>query len=678
MTTSILINALGQALFESCGQALLIYVALQLFMQFFPAVGSKYKYDINYLGLTIICCWFLANLVKIYLHNLALPHYSITAGMGAMQYPIAAHTPTLLQQAQAFIATYAKYITGLYMMGLVLHAFRLLGGFMHIHHISRPKNLLQDSVWSAKADELIKKLKIAKKVSLYFSEQVQIPLTIGHLKPIIIFPFALINNLDNSQVEAILLHELAHIKRHDYLLNILQCIMETILCFNPFVWLISKTIRQEREYCCDDVVVDEEEYSNYTYASALFIVAQQNSQSYALAMASAGSKKYPLLNRIKRLNNMKTNESLPKFNLAVIIAIAAIGVLLTWGLPQYSVAKTKINEIATHIKTHLNQLTVEAPVKVTIAPVAEPTPPAPPAPATEARKPKTFAVIVDTAGNKSLDDTLKNKKKKFQIVLNDNGVTRMYNSIDELPADDKKEFLEENPSFAPFAGMHLDMDSMRFAMNEKFRMNPKFQKQMLAMKLNSEAMAKQFNKPEWRKKMADMRFQSEKMSREFDKPEFRKQVEDMKIQAEKMAQDYNNNPEFKKQMEDMREQAEKMHEDFDKNPEFHKQMEDMKIQAEKMGREAASPRFHKQVEAMKIQAEIMRREMNDPKWKKQMEKINKESKKIQEEVEKEMRDNPEWRKAHEDMELRVKGEIRDKVDDEHEKAEKAAQDSTKN
>jgi len=669
MTTSILINALGQALFESCGQALLIYVALQLFMQFFPAVGSKYKYDINYLGLTIICCWFLANLVKIYLHNLSVPHYSIAAGMGAIRFT-PAHTPTLLQQAQAFIATYAKYITGLYMIGLVLHAFRLLGGFVHIHHIRKQKNLLQDSVWSAKADVLIKKLKIVKKVSLYFSEHVQIPLTIGHLKPIIIFPFALINNLDNSQVEAILLHELAHIKRHDYLLNILQCIMETILCFNPFVWLISKTIRQEREYCCDDMVIDEEDYSNYTYASALFIVAQQNSQSYALAMASTGSKKYPLLNRIKRLNNMKTNESLPKFNLAVIITIAVIGALLTWGLPQYGVAKTRLNKIAHHITVNFNKIAPDAPANIAPKAVSP----------KKLHKLKTFTLIADTAGNKGLDDTLKTGKKKFKIVLEDNGVTRTYNSIDELPAADKKEFLEENPSFAPFEGMHLNMDSMRFAMNEKFRMDdPKWQKQMLAMKLEGEAMHKKLESPEWRKKMAEMREQGEKMHRDLEKnPEFRKQVEDMKIQAEKMEQEYRNSPEFKKQMIDMKEQADKMGDAIRNNPEFHKQMEDMKIQAEKMNREANSPRFRKQVQDMKIQAEIMRKEMNDPKWKKEMERVNKESKKIAEEVEKEMRDNPEWRKAHEDMELRVKGEIKDKLDDEHEKAEKAAKDSIKN
>jgi len=288
MVSSIFIGALGQAIFESCGQALLIYVVLQLAMQFFPAISSKYRYDVYYLGLVIISCWFLANLVNIYMHDVAMAKYTAVTCSSTFVYGIK-YMPTLLQQAEAFISKYSTYITGLYLMGLTLHSFKLIGGFVHVHYIRKQKNLTENSLWTEKAKQLSEKLKVLKKVSLYFSEHVQIPLTIGYFKPIIIFPIALINNLDTEQVEAILMHELAHIKRHDYLLNILQCIMETILCFNPFVWLISKIIRQEREYCCDDMVM-EEEYNNFTYSKALFIIAQQNNQNYALAMASANQK----------------------------------------------------------------------------------------------------------------------------------------------------------------------------------------------------------------------------------------------------------------------------------------------------------------------------------------------------------------------------------------------------
>jgi len=138
MITSIFINALGQAIFESCGQALLIYVALQLAMQVFPGITSKYKYDINYLGLTIITCWFLANLVNIYLHDVAMAKYTVLTCSSTVIYGIK-YMPTLLQQAEAFISKYAFYITGLYMLGLLLHTFKLIGGFVHVHYIRKQK-----------------------------------------------------------------------------------------------------------------------------------------------------------------------------------------------------------------------------------------------------------------------------------------------------------------------------------------------------------------------------------------------------------------------------------------------------------------------------------------------------------------------------------------------------------
>jgi beta-lactamase regulating signal transducer with metallopeptidase domain len=612
MTTSIFINALGQAIFESCGQALLIYVVLQLFMQLFPSISSKYKYDINYLGLTIISCWFLANLVKIYLHNVSLPAYNIAVYTGHV-ITGTKNIPTLLQQAEAFIVTYAKYITGLYMIGLTLHAFKLIGGFVHIHHIRKQQNLSEDGTWTAKAVQLCNQLKIVKTVRLYFSTQVDIPLTIGYFKPIIIFPIALINCLDTEQVEAILLHELAHIKRHDYLLNILQCIMETLLCFNPFVWLISKTIRQEREYCCDDMVMDEE-YNNFTYSKALYIIAQQNSQNYALAMASAGKNKYPLLNRIKRLNSMKTNDSLPKFHLLVIVAVAAVSGLLAWGIPQYSHAKE------TNRAHH--KLVKPLPPSAPVAPLT--IPPAPPLP--PATK-MTVRFYADTTGNKAATDSIiSHSKAKFKIVLEDDkGNKKEYNSVQELPDSEKSEFLKENPAFGDFEFKFRD--SLKFAHFKDFKMDPKFQQQILAMKTDAEKMRRQFeNDPKWKEQALKMKLDAEKMSKQFNSPEWNKQVNDLKLQAEKMKNQLNS-PEFQKQIEDMKIEAEKMKELIKNDPEWQKQALEMKLQAEQISKQVNSAVWKAQVKEMKKQAERMNKQFNSPEWKKQMEDMQETIKK---------------------------------------------------
>ncbi|WP_158992445.1 M56 family metallopeptidase [Mucilaginibacter sp. L196] len=613
MTTSILINALGQAIFESVGQALLVYVALQVLVQLFPGITSKYKYDANYLGLTIICCWFMANLLKIYLHNVAMANYAILSTGNNLILGVT-HAPSLLQQAESLITQYAKYIAGLYMIGLILQAIKLTGGFVHIHHIRKQKNLQTDISWTNKAQEICKNLKIVKTVSLYFSEHISIPLTIGYLKPIIIFPLSLINNLDNNQVEAILMHELSHIKRHDYLLNILQCIMETILCFNPFVWLISKTIRLKREHCCDDMVIDAD-YNNFTYSKALLVIAQQNSQHYALAMASAGNKKYPLLNRIKRLNTMETKDSLPKFNLLAIITIAAIGTLLAWGIPQYSTAKTtakKAHKISFFIKetTPTAHLTGNCAVHTS-------------------HKKKFFALYTDTATAKILDDTT---KKKFKIVIEDDkGDKKEYRSLSDMPASDKKEFLEENPSF----DFKFD-DSMRFASAVNFKMTPEFKKQMFVIKMNAKKLQEQFNSPQWKKQIKDMQIQAEKMGKQANSAEWRKQREEMRDQAEKMKAQFDS-PEWKKQLEDMKVQAKKMSEQYVNSPEFKKQMVEIKLQAEHMSKQFSSDQLKKQRDELRGQLDKLNKQFNSPEWKKQMEDMQKN---IQDEVNKNLKNMP--------------------------------------
>lgn len=387
--------------------------------------------------------------------------------------------------------------------------------------------------------------------------------------------------------------------------------METILCFNPFVWLISKTIRLEREHCCDDMVVGAD-YNNFTYSKALLFIAQQNSEHYALAMASADDKKYPLLNRIKRLNTMETKDSLPKFNLLVIITIAAIGTLLAWGIPQYSEAKTaakKVHKMTFYLK--------EATPKVCLAGTAT---------GHTSHKKKTVILYADTATAKILDDTT---KKKFKIVIEDDkGDKKEYNSLSEMPESDKKEFLEENPSF----DFKFD-DSMRFASAVKFKMSPEFKKQMIEIKMNAKKMQKQFNSPQWKKQVKEMQIQAEKMGKQFNSPEWKKQQEEVKDEAEKMKAQFDS-PEWKKQVEDMGMQAEKMSEQYVNSPEFKKQMTEIKLQAEHMSKQFNREEWKKQQKEIQKQAEKISKQFNSPEWKKQMEDMQKN---IQDEVNKNLK-----------------------------------------
>ena len=97
------------------------------------------------------------------------------------------------------------------------------------------------------------RLGVKQVVRLLESSLVEVPTVIGWLKPVILLPIATVNSLTVSQLEAILAHELAHIRRADYVVNVLQSVIETLLFYHPAVWWISSVVRQEREHCCDDL-----------------------------------------------------------------------------------------------------------------------------------------------------------------------------------------------------------------------------------------------------------------------------------------------------------------------------------------------------------------------------------------------------------------------------------------
>lgn len=156
-------------------------------------------------------------------------------------------------------------------------------------------------------------LGITKKVQIWISELVSTPVTIGFLKPVILIPLAAINQLSTQQLEAILLHELAHIKRFDYLINLVINFIQTILYFNPFVKAFLRTIETEREKSCDEMVL-QFQYNSHEYASALLMLEKVNQVQKPLAIPISGNKN-DLINRIENILNIKKKNKLRLQNL---------------------------------------------------------------------------------------------------------------------------------------------------------------------------------------------------------------------------------------------------------------------------------------------------------------------------------------------------------------------------
>ncbi|MEO7801858.1 MAG: M56 family metallopeptidase [Ginsengibacter sp.] len=193
--------------------------------------------------------------------------------------------------------------------------------------------------WLHFTEKVASKIRISRKVSIWFSTYINVPATVGFLKPVILVPIASINQLSTEQLEAIILHELAHIQRNDYLLNILISAIETILFFNPFIVLLVKVLKRERENCCDDLVIHYK-YDRHSYASALVSIEKTRLNNYPLAM-SATSGKNQLLNRVKRI--VDNGKEIKTFNygqrLLTLLVITAVMISVSWIYPTHQTKK---------------------------------------------------------------------------------------------------------------------------------------------------------------------------------------------------------------------------------------------------------------------------------------------------------------------------------------------------
>ena len=146
-------------------------------------------------------------------------------------------------------------------------------------------------------------------------------MVLGHFRPVILLPVGLLVGLPPGQVEAILLHELAHIRRYDYLVNVWQRLVEGLMFYHPLVWWISSVIRTERENCCDDMAVAITGDA-HAYAAALAALEQTRCSGYEPAVAAGGGS---LVKRIRRLLYPKGpyGAGTPLFAAVVVMAAAA-------------------------------------------------------------------------------------------------------------------------------------------------------------------------------------------------------------------------------------------------------------------------------------------------------------------------------------------------------------------
>ena len=197
----------------------------------------------------------------------------------------------------AFASLSPPWLALFWLAGVLLLSARLAGGWFYARRLKVKETRPVESKWQRLLEDLALRMGINRTIRFLESGLAKVPAVVGGLRPVILVPAAALTGLSVTQLEAVLAHELAHIRRHDYLVNLLQAIVETLLFYHPAVWWISRQVRNERENCCDDWAVSVCGDAR-TYALALTHMEEARRTSPSLSVAASGGR---LIDRIRRL-----------------------------------------------------------------------------------------------------------------------------------------------------------------------------------------------------------------------------------------------------------------------------------------------------------------------------------------------------------------------------------------
>ncbi len=232
--------------------------------------------------------------------------------------------PTMF--AEWHLTTLLPWLTPLWVAGMLIFHLRSIAGWAMARRLERVGACAAPDVWQQRIEQLRARVAVTKPVRLLESALAQTPAVIGYVRPAIVVPVGMMTGMPASQIDAILIHELAHIRRHDYLANLLQMAVEGFLFYHPAVWWVSRVIRAERENCCDDFVVALNGNA-HEYATALTALEENRSTANQPALAASGGD---LMKRVRRLlypNRSSWNLLTPALSagiLALMVALTSI------------------------------------------------------------------------------------------------------------------------------------------------------------------------------------------------------------------------------------------------------------------------------------------------------------------------------------------------------------------
>jgi TonB family protein len=322
-----LVHALGWTLLHFCWQGAIVAGLLWCVLVLLDGRSSQARYGAACFALALLVAMPVITFARIASTELAMRaeivgvSIPIDAGLLLQVGVDEPAAPWPLRVAVA-LDRWVPFLLAVWFAGVIFFVVRLNFGLLVARRLrfagtdTPPAELLE------LFDALQARLGIRRAVSLLHSARVQVPTVVGWLRPVVLLPASCLTGLSMEQIEAIFCHELAHVRRHDYLVSVFQSVVEALLFYHPAVWWVSKQVRRERECCCDEVAVGNGG-DVLAYAKALSYLEERRAAFPEFVLGANGGV---LTMRIKRLLGCKENAVASQFAaftvLAVVLALA--------------------------------------------------------------------------------------------------------------------------------------------------------------------------------------------------------------------------------------------------------------------------------------------------------------------------------------------------------------------